>query len=681
MRRVHTHQSQLTPAQLGSAIMDVIPTGVSLAYCCTMSSGNPGYQPAEISRPDGEPSTVAWLDELLRGGLRVPKSGHRPLTLLIAGPPGSGKTTLAMEMAVRTSQSAQQPLSSLFVSTDQDTDLMVENAHALLGNSEDRAVLPFDMATLNGDSRPLVAVCGRDKIPPPSPLSAVTHKVAPMALRLAEIGLVYLKGWHIVVDLGHGGAHTASNSRPNAGKVVRSTAPHIVVIDGLNSVDPGEQPSVFAEFLKLVPPSVRMIAFILDSSPDGVAHKPWEYSCDLILQLNYGLVDNYFLRSIEIVKARYQEHVWGRHQLKIYSAAKRSFANLDDDAKAAVRRNHPYRNDGGVFIYPSIHYYLSMYKRGGHTGSPNHDSTLPESFSQWLHKGLAEAHRGSGHQPETATTGLPKGRCTAFIGTRGGHKSHLGYLHLLHRLHDHQESGLIISLRDDESMTRRTMDRILRTEVLGNHVQSVHGQTRISDILKGLENDDHFEILYFHPGYITPEEFFHRVYISIQRLNRRGKPLTILFNSLDQLASRFPLCAREGIFVPGLIEMFTGEAATSIFIAVDEPGQPPEQYGLLPMADLILAFQPHRFSGEDYWRILSDAHNVGPDINPKEEEELRGTFREEIVVQVVRFSGGQRAGARGILELAYPGSIYGGPGLHFTPLSDHFNYTDRRRPK
>ncbi len=57
------------------------------------------------------------------------------------------------------------------------------------------------------------------------------------------------------------------------------------------------------------------------------------------------------------------------------------------------------------------------------------------------------------------------------------------------------------------------------------------------------------EILFYPPGYITPEEFFHKMFISIQRLKLSQKGITLLFNSLDQLGSRFPLCAEETIFI------------------------------------------------------------------------------------------------------------------------------------
>jgi len=370
----------------------------------------------------------------------------------------------------------------------------------------------------------------------------------------------------------------------------------------------------------------------------------------------------YYIRTIEIVKARYQEHVWGKHQLKIYPRFKMPEEN-DPEYNQKLRRAHPYRKEGGIFIFPSIHYYLSVYKRKAPTQIPQLANTCPDKLNEIL------------KDPTTSQKGLPEGRCTAFIGVRGGHKSHLGYLHLLNRIICHNENGLVISLRDDEEMTKKTMEGILRQEFPDE-----------SGTLNDFEQNNRFEILYYPPGYITPEEFLHRMFISIQRLVHkeigRNKKLTVLFNSLDQLSARFPLCAKQEIFVPGIIELLSGEGITSIFIAVEEPGQPAEQYGLLPMADLILSFHLYRFKFEDYYSYLNKVWKLD-----KEEEELKekisrirenskGTFREEIVLEIIRFAGGQRAGAKGLLELVDENkkneALYEKTGLNFTPLSPNF---------
>ena len=299
--------------------------------------------------------------------------------------------------------------------------------------------------------------------------------------------------------------------------------------------------------------------------------------------------------------------------------------------------------------------------------------TLPKALNSILTKPNAEQ---AAQQPQG---GFPRGRCRAFLGGRGGHKSHLAYLHLLCRMSNlwktetdrgrdaPEEGAIIISLRDDENMTRSTMNSILKGFPSKEHMPN--------DVSK-FEEDGQLEILYFHPGYVTPQEVFHRIFIAVQRLKRKCKRLTVLFNSLDQLAARLPLCAKEEMFIPGIINFLIGEHTTSIFIAVpEEEGQPNEQYGLLPMADLILSFDRKKIITRHYIEAVRTAHGSALADFKQRAERLSKTqkeYVEEVVLEVVRFSGGQRAGACGVLELVNKltrDCIYDRLGLHFSPLS------------
>jgi hypothetical protein len=415
--------------------------------------------------------------------------------------------------------------------------------------------------------------------------------------------------------------------------------PDILVIDSLNILNPEGQVKFFQSFIHACK-ATKLVIFILNTGAHNEDHKLWEYYSDIVLQLGYEYTYEYYVRTIEIVKARFQSQRWGKHQLKIYSNPRKMKKPDDSDIKAiqeyntTMRRAHPYRPTGGVFIFPSIHSYLSVYKRKHTSDMPSRDDTYPIKLNEIFQ--------------------LPKGRCTAFIGKRGGHKSHLGYLHILHHLLKHQgESGLIVSLREDEATTRDTLARIAFDEF---------GCKRSE--LDQLEKDNHFEILYFPPGYITPEEFFHRMFISVHHLKKQNSPLTVLFNSLDQISARFPLCAKQEIFIPGIIQTLSGEGATSICIAVDEPGQPQHYYNHMVESwqsvldkDTVLREKMDR---------LVDVANQNPELK-----------REAVVLQVVRFSGGERAGKRGILELIKQDDLsqfpYSKPGLHFTPLSERWH--------
>ena len=71
-------------------------------------------------------------------------------------------------------------------------------------------------------------------------------------------------------------------------------------------------------------------------------------------------------------------------------------------------------------------------------------------------EGLKAILRRSEKEPGS----FPRGRCTAFVGVRGGHKSHLGFMHVLSQV-TKGDSAIIVSLRDDVGITRTTMLEII----------------------------------------------------------------------------------------------------------------------------------------------------------------------------------------------------------------------------
>ncbi|MEW6609590.1 MAG: ATPase domain-containing protein [bacterium] len=627
-----------------------LQTEVSKAFWCRLIDNEAEFEEARVGIGNEEPRFVSWFDELFKGGILLQQ--EKPLTFLITGPPGSGKSTLALELCYRLATDRDEEnihfqnevylsrLNTLYISTDSESDQLITNAKSFgWRNVEDR------IKDFQGPPQvPMVAIWGKDKIKKWKVLSQViTTALKALQQWVTPRGIfAWVISWIFR----------------------RKFSPDILVIDSLNIVEPEDREEFFQQFLRSASKRTKIIIFVLDAASSDKEHKFWEYVCDIVVRLDYTYLQEYYIRTIEILKARYQEPILGKHQVKIYSKPKippRPEQGSDryeeeiSDYNRKLKRDHPYRKEGGIFIFPSIHYYLSVYKRLAPERSPTLVNTLPDKLNETL-------------------GGLPEGRCTAFIGCRGGHKSHLGYLHLLHRIiNNPNESGLVVSLRDDEEMTKETMRKILNQQ-FKEEIEEI-GSERL---LANLEFNDQLEILYYPPGYITPEEFFHRMFISLHRLMRRNQKLSVLFNSLDQLAARFPLCAKQEIFVPGMIESLSGEGITSIFIAVEEPGQPAEQYGLLPMADLILSFHLHRFPFEDYKKHLKETWEIDEDKANRISEESKDTKREEIVLQVVRFAGGQRAGAKGLLELVdedkIDESLYpNGAGLYFTRLSPKFS--------
>ena len=87
----------------------------------------------------------------------------------------------------------------------------------------------------------------------------------------------------------------------------------VMVIDSLNSIPKEKQKEkIFNRFLKILAGKIKVVIFILDAAPNSSEHKFWEYLCDNVVHLDSCTQDDYWMRTIEIKKTRFQEHVSGQ---------------------------------------------------------------------------------------------------------------------------------------------------------------------------------------------------------------------------------------------------------------------------------------------------------------------------------------------------------------------------------
>jgi hypothetical protein len=179
-------------------------------------------------------------------------------------------------------------------------------------------------------------------------------------------------------------------------------------------------------------------------------------------------------------------------------------------------------------------------------------------------------------------------------------KSHLAYhfmlSHALGRVagDEQPKNVLLVSLRDDLDAARNTLVRLIKQQKIADCTPNPN------HVLDDLLRTDRLEILYNWPGCVTPNEFFHRIFVALARKRGLGNSVgcdkkpqrdtaeIVVLNGLEHLDVKFPLCAAEQVFVPGLISLFRCFKVCSIVVSGED--RPGSSHDIRPLSDLILEF-------------------------------------------------------------------------------------------
>ncbi|MHB9133751.1 MAG: RAD55 family ATPase [Armatimonadota bacterium] len=223
------------------------------------------------------PTGIPGLDILLRRGLRLPPSNN--LIILIKGKPGSGKTTLGLQLAkgihINDGNWLNEEQTSCYYTCEQ-TKKDLEDARNRLEPTE---------AANNVEI----------KLPPDDLASAESP--------FAQAGAMLQKVNDITLAL-----HRGENQKYR-----------VLVVDGLNLLTESERAQFELDRLVAAMRSHCRIGVII-YEPDDETWGSIDYQCDMIIELRSRTTDGaeeYFLTELGIPKARFQNAVLGWHQYKI----------------------------------------------------------------------------------------------------------------------------------------------------------------------------------------------------------------------------------------------------------------------------------------------------------------------------------------------------------------------------
>ncbi len=548
--------------------------------------------------------------------------------IVICGIPGSGKTTLALQMAHACTRDENRAIAAYIALENRPSEVLLKarefgwgrkftplrHMHCAKNFVSDESLSDLLLAVLTqpqGPDQACPVKNGNDVDETSEPCDAharrrkdasmdagilrprvLVSSLSPRPLEESRDTDVFWNRYRQLERLLAAGRRLRSRLKKNPEGCCWAILP-LVVLDSLNMM--AMRPLTRAEMLALFGlfrTYETIGVFTVEATPDT----PFDSTlADVVIRLSSGEDQGYYMRYLEIEKSRYCKQVHGKHPFKTMYYDKDNPGALTPPIpnKSTVPgktvRDEPRR---GVVVFPSLHYIVLRTREDA-------DRTKTDGLS-W---GSQPGERWGIYKFDSVLPhNLVRGSVIVVEGPRGTFKDNLGLSFLIQGLTNH-ESGLLLHLHDQPMIDPDFIkDPGIDAPAISVDIQNFAWKTdltaardgevnqaewkRLMNPLKATINvwnytgntsktgdGDYLIEIDFKTGALLAEEFIHVVRDVIIRATRfsRGKGITrVLLDDVCEISAGYPFLNRSmtsgDIFLPALAHIMRNEKIDTVVI-------------------------------------------------------------------------------------------------------------------
>jgi KaiC/GvpD/RAD55 family RecA-like ATPase len=323
------------------------------------------------------------------------------------------------------------------------------------------------------------------------------------------------------------------------------------------------------------------------STSSEVSKSAQAYAADVVIHLSRHSVPGYRQRTIEIVKARNQFHLRGRHHFSIVGT------------KTEGKQPTDVRDEMGVVIYPSLaartHKLRTDKYKQDETGKAKNGDTLGfgiKELDDVLNKSDQEATSGkpADNKNETDNHGIQQGSSNVLVADLDDRATDLALHFALNEIKKTDDSNSYKTLYI--SFQRDVADLQVLTERFCGKGDGVK--------LVSEKKEAPCRVLYLTPEYIGDGKLLQDIELALKDDDDKVRPRVVIDNIFG-IKSKFPLIQNPENFFATLFAILKARRVTTFLVDTVEAGEhanPIEKSMLAGMADNVFLLRHVEFQSK-----------------------------------------------------------------------------------